>query len=368
MNTPLTSAFTPNASGGGSEHRADTSLQAFLGSLIADAVAMPVHWYYDTAALDRDYPHLADPQIPPTCLPPRSPHPDSILWRSSYTPPTPQTDILHDQARFWGRRGIHYHQFLAAGDNTLNYRLAVELFVLLRRDREYDPERWLERYVAFMTEPGRHSDTYVEECHRHFFTNLGSGRKPISCGVRDVHIGGLAPVPAIVAGLGPRHPDIRRIVRLHVSLTHRDDDVLAAADALTRILVRLTRPDRPDGPRDLRAAIVEEAGDWASAAKLTAWERRAASGPAVCPDRAVVGTVLSPACYIDDAFPAALYLAARHAGDFAAGARANALCGGDNCHRAAVVGALLAAVSPPPDRLLEGLSSRAMVEGLANVP
>ena len=32
----------------------DTSRQAFLGSLIADAVAMPVHWYYDRDALDRD--------------------------------------------------------------------------------------------------------------------------------------------------------------------------------------------------------------------------------------------------------------------------------------------------------------------------
>ncbi|MFN9368142.1 MAG: ATP-binding cassette domain-containing protein, partial [Planctomycetia bacterium] len=56
--------------------------------------------------------------------------------------------------------------------------------------------------------------------------------------------GGKSTLLRILAGLGPRHPDIRRIVRLHVSLTHRDDDVLAAADALARILVRLTRPDR----------------------------------------------------------------------------------------------------------------------------
>ena len=28
---------------------------AFLGSLVADAVSMPVHWYYDVDALDRDY-------------------------------------------------------------------------------------------------------------------------------------------------------------------------------------------------------------------------------------------------------------------------------------------------------------------------
>ena len=57
--------------------------------------------------------------------------------------------------------------------------------------------------------------------------------------------------------------------------------------------------------------------------------------------------------------PAALYLAWRHHGDFAAGILANALCGGDNCHRGAVVGALLGAANPIPRPLLEGLRARA---------
>ena len=29
---------------------------AYHGSLIADALCMPVHWYYNREALDRDYP------------------------------------------------------------------------------------------------------------------------------------------------------------------------------------------------------------------------------------------------------------------------------------------------------------------------
>lgn len=319
-----------------------------LGSLVADAVAMPVHWYYDTRALDRDYPELADPAT--TFLAPRSPHPDSILWRSQWTPPDPKFDILGEQAAFWGRRGVHYHQFLPAGGSTLNQRLAVELFRMLRRDRDYNPERWLDRYVAFMLDPAGHRDTYVEECHRHFFSNLASGRKPVSCGVRDIHIGGLVPVPAIVAGLGPRHPDLLRIVRLHVSLTHKDPQVLEAADALARMLARVAREDAADDP-DLRTVILEEGAGWLSAAKLAAWDRR--------DDREVVGAVLSTACYIADAFPAALFLAWRHAGDFRGGVIANARCGGDNCHRGAVVGSLLAATAPIPDAFLEGLVARA---------
>ena len=331
----------------------DPARAALAGALIADALAMPVHWYYDQAALDRDYGPITGYAAP------RNPHPDSILWRSHWDAPSPQTDILGPRREHWGRRGVHYHQFLQAGDNTLNFLLALELFDLVLRDRDYDPERWLERYVAFMLAPASHADTYVEEYHRHFFTNLAAGRKPINCGVRDVHIGGLVPVPALVAALGPRHPDLRRVVRVHVGLTHKDADVLAAADAFVRMLAdACPRPDEPpaapqDRARTLREAILEHGGDWISAAKLRAWEEM--------PDTRLVGGVLSSACYIDDAFPAALALAWRHAGDVAGGVIANARCGGDNCHRGAVVGALLAASAPIPAPLLAGLRLRGRV-------
>jgi ADP-ribosyl-[dinitrogen reductase] hydrolase len=332
------------------DHAAASS---FVGALVADAVAMPVHWYYDQRALDRDYGELADYAAP------RNPHPDSILWRSQWTPPEAKFDILREQAAHWGKRGVHYHQFLAAGENTLNFRLAVELFDFLRRHREHDPERWLDRYVAVMLEPGWHRDTYVEEYHRHFFTNLGAGRKPINCGVRDIHIGGLVAVPALVAALGPRHHDLREIVRRHVNLTHKDPDVLDAADTLAKILADvLPRPESPtrsaaDAAAALREAILEHGRDWISAAKLAAWERLG--------DRQLVGGTLSSACYIDEAFPASLALAYRHAGDFTAGVVANARCGGDNCHRSAVVGSLLAASAPIPAPLLAHLQPFATV-------
>jgi ADP-ribosylglycohydrolase len=188
----------------------------------------------------------------------------------------------------------------------------------------------------------------VEEYHRHFFTNLAGGRKPINCGVRDVHIGGLVPVPALVAALGPKHPDLARLVRLHVRLTHKDDEVVEAAGILARMLARVCSGD------DLRATILEEGADWISEAKVRRWERE--------PDHVVVGGLLSSACYIPDAFPAALFLAWRHAGDVAGGVAANARVGGDNCHRGAVVGSLLAAAAPIPDRLVEGLAALGKVD------
>ncbi len=312
-----------------------SSLDPFLGALAADALSMPVHWYYDRLSLRRDYGRV-DHYVAP-----KSPHADSILWRSSYTPPNERGDILHEQAQYWGRRGVHYHQFLAAGENTLNLQLAVELYEEVRAREGYDPEVWLAHYIDFMLTPGRHRDTYVEEYHRAFFTNYARGKKPAKCGIADVHIGGLAPVPALVAALGPDAPRLREIVQTHVGLTHQDPGVLAAADVFTRVLVRTL------AGQALRAVIESEATDWVSAAKMAAW--------ALEGDEQVIGGRLSPACYIKDAFPAALYLAWKYAGDFDAGIIANANVGGDNCHRGVVVGALLGAAQRVPERWCAGL-------------
>jgi ADP-ribosyl-[dinitrogen reductase] hydrolase len=83
----------------------------------------------------------------------------------------------------------------------------------------------------------------------------------------------------------------------------------------------------------------------------------------------VIGRVLSPACYIPDAFPAALFLAWRHAADFRAGVCSNAQVGGDNCHRGAVVGSLLASAAGIPADLLEGLTvTPRLAELRANAP
>src|SRR5271166_710340 len=127
------------------------------GSFIGDALAMPVHWYYDRAALRRDYGVVRDYEAP------RNPHADSILWRSEYVPVNDCGDILHEQAPYWGKRGIHYHQFLHTGENTLNLQLAKVLIESLIARGGYDGDDYLQRYVDFMLTPGRHRDTYVEE-------------------------------------------------------------------------------------------------------------------------------------------------------------------------------------------------------------
>jgi len=325
----------------------DQRAGAAWGSLIGDALAMPVHWYYDRAALKRDYGIVRD------YLAPKNPHADSILWRSEYTPLNERGDILREQAQYWGQRGIHYHQFLRAGENTLNLQLAKVLAESLIANGRYDAADYLSRYITFMLTPGQHRDTYVEEYHRNFFTAYARGIAPRKCAGSDIHIGGLAHVGVLCAGLAPDVRAVRAAVREHIALTHRSDEVLAAGDALARILC-----DTLAGA-DLREAILRHGTDWFSQRKADHWSRE--------PDEVVIGHRVSPACYIADAFPASLYLAWKYAADFEAGVIANANVGGDNCHRGAVVGALLGAaagMSAIPFRFIEQLHGTDLLKTL----
>ena len=312
---------------------------SMLGSLAADALAMPVHWYYDTQKLDRDYGRLTN------YVAPQNPHSDSILWRSRYIPRNARGNILHDQIKYWGQREIHYHQFLAAGENTINYQLGKELYLTILEYGVYDSDKWLERYIECMLDGGWHKDTYLEEYHRAFFDNYAKGLAPIDCGIDDLHIGGLSHVPCLLSGLteiGVVDLDEQLLqVEKHVRLTHRNQHVSDAAAAMTHILYSLREG------LDLRKALDSHAKPWASSGQFDTWTHFS--------DRTVIGRQLTMACYLPESFTASLYLCWKYAEDFSAGIIANAYCGGDNCHRGAVVGALLGAANGAPKKWIQGL-------------
>lgn len=310
-----------------------------LGAFLGDAMAMPVHWYYDRAALGRDYGRVVD------LVAPKNPHADSILWRSNYRAPNPKGEILHEQAAYWGQRGIHYHQFLRAGEDTLNMQLALELLAMLRERDGYDQADYLKRYIDFMTTPGRHRDTYVEECHRNFFTKYARGKKPEDCGGDDIHIGGLAHVPILAAWYADEESSALAAVREHVRVTHRGELIETAARDLTKMLIAILHGS------GIRESIEKFGNGWIGRRKLEAWAEKS--------DEEVIGSILSPACYLKDAFPASLFLAWKYSNNLESALIANTNLGGDNCHRGIVVGALIGADGAAvPERWSENLACR----------
>jgi ADP-ribosylglycohydrolase len=313
---------------------------ALWGLFLGDALAMPVHWYYDRAALRRDYGEVRE------LLAPRNPHPGSILYRSRYMPPDPEADILHGEARYWGQEGIHYHQHLAAGENTLNLRLAQLLLDTVAQQGHYDPDVYLDRMVAFLRDPASHRDTYVEEWARAFFERRAAGVPLRQCGIREKHIGGLAGPVALLVALHADPPRARVAAHVHRELTHRGPAMAEALDAVADVLLPVL-----DGT-PLREAIdtARRGGRRMLAGAFERWERS--------DDLEVIGRTLSPACYVEDAVPAVFHLARKYAEQPEEGLVANTMVGGDNCHRGAVLGALLGAACGTdgwPERWRAGL-------------
>jgi ADP-ribosyl-[dinitrogen reductase] hydrolase len=301
---------------------------ALYGMGIGDALAMPAHWYYDRQALRADYGWVTHYRKP------RNPHPDSILWRSRYQAPNPRGEILHDQARYWGRRHVHYHQFLEAGENTLNIKISHLLMASLRRHGAYRRDDFIDRYITFMTTPGQHRDTYIEECHRHFFANYARGVRVDQCGVAEKHIGGLAGIVPLLVFYGHRPQQARTAALAHLALTHPGAKMRTAATLIADLLLAVL------GGAPLRAAIASE----------MAAQRNPLMGHPFAkwldePDEAVIGRRLSTACYVADAVPAVVYLALKYHDNATQALIANTNLGGDNAGRGAVLGALLGAES-----------------------
>ncbi len=323
----------------------DTVLTKSRGSIyglcIGDALAMPVHWYYNRQALFNDYGSVTD------YLAPRNPHPDSILWRSRYTALNPKGEILHNQAQYWGQKGIHYHQFLKAGENTLNIKICRLLVESLNQNNRYDEEDFLEKYISFMTTPGNHQDTYIEECHRHFFSNYAKGRPPNKCGVEEKHIGGLIGIVPLVVSYANNSEKAHEYALSHLALTHPGPKMETAGSLMIELLLQVL-----DGT-SLKSAILDQ---------LEAQKNPLLGYPFLKwlddPDDWVIGPRFSTACYVEDAVPAVLYLALKYHDDPERALIVNTNLGGDNAARGSVLGALLGAhhgVEAFPNRWVQSL-------------
>ncbi len=311
----------------------------------------------------------------------------------------------------------HYHAGMKAGENTLNALLARVTAraalglpplagpppesalpvgpvpaVALAAGAPYSADHFLAAYVAFMTTPGTHNDTYAETHVRQFFGNLQRGRTPAECADNDGHntdsAGGLVslPVPALLAAAralgeaaargdaaasaaGAATAAAAAAAKAHLRSTHKSPRLEVFAGVYAGALAAVLGAPAGGAAGALRAAAAAAcAAQGVDLARLLATAdagAAAAGGAAGEGDAAVVGGALSPACYIADSLPALLFLAARYADAPAAALLANTNVGGENCHRGAALGALVGAAHGAaawPAELRGGLADAARIE------
>nr|XP_022286115.1 uncharacterized protein LOC111099060 isoform X1 [Crassostrea virginica] len=358
--------------------------EALWGMFVADALAMPVHWYYNPSDIKSGYGGWLTGYRAP-----EKHHPSSILTISATggsgrsggslkNKPVIGDVILHDKLKFWtsNDRTVHYHQGMKAGDNTLNVAVALNFLQTMQRvdpQASMDPRELrghvLEQYVKFMTTPGSHNDTYAESFHRSFFKDWSESKnRPKSAedilnwteerymvkskGSSDhqlVVIGALVPaIPWIIHYAHKSESECSKATVDFIKLTHPEPGLVSFIDIYARLLhgVLNGHPLQQEAMKTLSNAqlggqlkreIVLKLLDMANGAPKGSEQRlrvyQSATGR------------LGSACYIEGAMSSMLFLALEFADDVNAGLLANANCGGENCHRGAALGALLGAAA-----------------------
>lgn len=272
--------------------------------------------------------------------------------------------ILHDKKQFWGQAGIHYHNGMAAGENTLNALVARVLIRSITKTGGYDPQAFIGDYVKFMTTPGTHNDTYAESYHRDFFKNYSEGVEPMNCAGVEGHntasMGGMVMIPIVAMKFFCDPSEAKAKAIQHQTLTHRstklEQYVKVYVDVLTRVMAEPEHPISADKFRGIIYAACKTIGiDMKKLVEANPERNNLAS------DVRVIGGTFSPACYIEDSLPSLLFLAAKYADNAEEALLANTNVGGENCHRGFALGALMGAAlgrEKIPAHLIDGLVAK----------
>lgn len=208
------------------------------GMHIGDALAMPVHWYYNLGQLARDHGSIEGYVAPTEKLP------GSIMslsntggaGRGSDTGTIIGDVILHGKRKYWARGGnYHYHRGMQAGENTLELIISRQCFMasLSEKGMEFDRADVRDRYISLLTTPDSHNDTYAGTCHRMFFANRENGKALDDCPDNDQHnvdtIDGLVNLPPVIfaaaATSGSDAASVNASATAAVTLLRRSDQL-----------------------------------------------------------------------------------------------------------------------------------------------
>ncbi len=383
---------------------------ALWGLFIGDALAMPAHWYYKL----ENIPKVFDGGIQAYAEPPH-PHLESFMVGMAYHPDVENAkrqgrafDILHEHARFYHTSyshlqirsterekahgnavpaladRYHYHHGLKAGENTLAAHLVRVLMRSVIRCGRYDPDAFIQDFIAHMTTPGKNHDPYCEIYIRRWFENYSNGLPLHGCAELQRNVWSIGSHGGIIRPLvlsmvaGSAYQGLGLAIE-HQNLTHRSENVTSALGVMVPLLQALMAGADPNQaiseyaqhvhPPQITGeqlfALYRDHQGPGSIPKQKMWELHTLLADAPyevdqlvreASDSAVINQMFATACYPEHGLPLLLYLAKAHNMDVESALLANANAGGDNVHRGMVLGILVGAANEDlPKYLKQGL-------------
>lgn len=263
-----------------------------LASLVADSLALGAHWIYDTDKIEQAFGTIRSLQ---------SPLPDSYHRT---------------------RKKGHFTHY---GDQTL---------LLLRSIVNHDGFS-LDSFASDWREYMQGYNGYLDKASKETLANLEKGMSPQQCGSTSADLGGAARIAPLVYRY-QHHPDqLLAAVREQTAFTHNNPAVLAGAEALAKIAIKVLQGLRP--MEAVEETLEEGVNDLDLDLKIRAGLDSAGEDTKKTIKR------FGQACVISSALPGVIHLIATYENDLVTALTENVMAGGDSAARGLAAGMILGA-------------------------
>ena len=263
-----------------------------LASFAADALALGVHWIYDTDRIDKQYGR-----------------------------------VVH----FLKPSGKSYHPTKERGELTHYGDQALLLLNTLAGGSGFNLEEFARNWQAlFKTYQG-----YKDQATRKTLENFLDGNGPRDSGSSSSELGGAARISPLVYLYRDDIDGLVVACRAQTAMTHNHPQVIESAEFFARVASKVLRKTPP------KAAIKGVVDENFNRAPFSQWVSDGLKSAGMETRAAISG--FGQMCEVEAAFPAVIHLLARYEDNLEAALVENVMAGGDSAARGMVAGMILGA-------------------------
>jgi ADP-ribosylglycohydrolase len=269
----------------------DNAKAMVMGSFVADALSLGVHWVYNTRVIDKKFGRV----------------------ETYYDPLTSY------------HKGKHKGDFTHYGDQTLVLLKSVAACSGL--DKEHFAESWRSFFETY--------DGYFDQATKATLQNMVAGKSILKCGSDSDDLGGASRIAPLCYAY---HTDMEKLIetaRFQTALTHHNANVLDSAEFFARLALNVLSGRKPS------VAITEITNTYF---KNTPIEESVYLGiESKSEDTRAVIAEFGQACGFLVAFPSTIHLIVKYEDNLKEALIENVMAGGDSSSRGMLVGMVLGA-------------------------
>jgi ADP-ribosylglycohydrolase len=289
-----------------------------LASFAADALAMGVHWIYNTNVIDKKWGRVEN-YIKPE--------------RPTYHP-------TKDLGEF-----THY------GDQTMV--LLESVCEQSGFNLEDFSQRWQQLFKSY--------DGYVDGATKTTLENIAEGKDDTNCGSPSDDLAGAARIAPLVYVYQKDPEKLIESVRAQTAFTHNNNHVVDAAEYFAKVTRRILQGETPI------SALKSVMADGFGRQPYSQWIDDGLQSAAGETRQTIKD--FGQMCEIEAAFPCVVHLISKYETDLKTALVENAMAGGDSAERGLIVGQVLGAhlgAEAIPERWLTELKANDKIVGMLN--